>query len=217
MSEQKHIIIKQKHLGSECLPGYISDMADYIKSKGVTLHTSEEVKDIIVENGRVKGVVTSRKKYLSNNLILAPGRVGAEWVGKLAQKYGIGLKQRGIEVGVRVEVHKDIMQDLCDVIYDPTFFIQTSKYDDQTRTFCTNKGISKSVAIPKSDSPQTLKMMTTICAYFHRQYKAVRVNIANKLAPISPAANRKICAFGKIEYAVVKPGISSDMDMYLNK
>ena len=32
------------------------------------------------------------------------------------------------------------MQDLCDVIYDPTFFIQTGKYDDQTRTFCTNKG-----------------------------------------------------------------------------
>ena len=32
------------------------------------------------------------------------------------------------------------MQDLCDIIYDPTFFIQTAKYDDQTRTFCTNKG-----------------------------------------------------------------------------
>ena len=152
MEEAKHIrkrakrfgidllIIKQKHLGSECLPGYISNIADYIRSKGVTLHTSEEVKDVVVSNGRVKGIVTSRKKYLSNNIILAPGRVGADWVGKLAQKYGIGLKQRGIEVGVRVEVHKDIMQDLCDVIYDPTFFIQTSKYDDQTRTFCTNNG-----------------------------------------------------------------------------
>jgi uncharacterized FAD-dependent dehydrogenase len=42
-------------------------------------------------------------------------------------------------VGVRVEVHKDILQELTDIIYDPTFFIQTSKYDDQTRTFCTNR------------------------------------------------------------------------------
>jgi len=134
------LIIRQKHLGSECLPAYISDIADYIKSKGVTIHTSEDVKDVIVENGYVKGVVTNRKKYLSDNVILAPGRVGADWVGKLAKKYGIGLRQRGIEVGVRVEVHNDIMQDLCDIIYDPTFFIQTSKYDDQTRTFCTNKG-----------------------------------------------------------------------------
>jgi uncharacterized FAD-dependent dehydrogenase len=32
------------------------------------------------------------------------------------------------------------MRDLCHVIYDPTFFIQTRKYDDSTRTFCTNYG-----------------------------------------------------------------------------
>jgi uncharacterized FAD-dependent dehydrogenase len=134
------LIIKQKHLGSDTLPDHIAGMSDYIKSRDVVVHTSEEVKDVIVENQRVTGVITNRKSYSTNNVILAPGRVGANWVGALAQKYGIGLKQRGIEVGVRVEVHKDIMQDICDIIYDPTFFIQTCKYDDQTRTFCTNKG-----------------------------------------------------------------------------
>ena len=134
------LIIKQKHLGSDRLPDHLAAMADHIKSKGVVMHTSEEVKEITVDNNHVTGVVTMRKKYLADNVILAPGRVGADWVGKLAQKHGIGLKQRGIEVGIRVEVHNDIMQDLCDIIYDPTFFIQTAKYDDQTRTFCTNKG-----------------------------------------------------------------------------
>jgi len=97
------------------------------------MHTSEEVKEVMVDNNHVTGVVTMRKKYLADNVILAPGRVGADWVGGLAQQHGLGLKQRGIEVGIRVEVHNDIMQDLCDVIYDPTFFIQTAKYDDQTR------------------------------------------------------------------------------------
>jgi uncharacterized FAD-dependent dehydrogenase len=134
------LIIKQKHLGSDTLPDHIAGMSDYIKSRNVVVHTSEEVKDVIVENQRVTGVITNRKSYSTSNVILAPGRVGANWVGALAQKYGIGLKQRGIEVGVRVEVHQDIMQDICDIIYDPTFFIQTCKYDDQTRTFCTNKG-----------------------------------------------------------------------------
>ena len=132
------LIIKQKHLGSDCLPGHIATMRDYIKSKKVSMHTSEKVKDIIVEDQHVTGVVTNRKTYRTDNVILAPGRLGANWVGGLAQKYGLKIKQRGIEVGVRVEVHNDIMQDLCSVIYDPTFFIQTSKYDDQTRTFCTN-------------------------------------------------------------------------------
>ena len=134
------LIIRQKHLGSDRLPDHIAGMADHIKANGVVMHTSEEVKDVLVENNHVCGVKSNRKTYLADNIILAPGRVGAEWVGGLAQKFGIGLKQRGIEVGVRVEVHNDIMQDLCDIIYDPTFFIQTSKYDDQTRTFCTNKG-----------------------------------------------------------------------------
>ncbi len=134
------LLIKQKHLGSDCLPGHIEGLAKYLKSRGVTVHTSETVKDVVVKRGRVAGVVSDRTTYTAKNVILAPGRVGAEWVGSLAIKHGLGLKQRGIEVGVRVEVHNDIMQDLCDVIYDPTFFIQTTKYDDQTRTFCTNKG-----------------------------------------------------------------------------
>ncbi len=134
------LLIKQKHLGSDRLPEYIASMADHIKSKGVVIHTSEEVKEVIIKNNHITGVATKRKNYFTDNVILAPGRVGADWVGGLAQKHGIGLKQRGIEVGVRVEVHNDIMQDLCEVIYDPTFFIQTGKYDDQTRTFCTNKG-----------------------------------------------------------------------------
>jgi uncharacterized FAD-dependent dehydrogenase len=134
------LLIKQKHLGSDMLPGHIDSMCEYVREKGVVMHTSEEVKDVLVENGRVQGVVTKRKEYHAPNVILAPGRVGAEWMGKIAQQHGLGRSSRGIEVGVRVEVHNDIMADITDIIYDPTFFIQTRKYDDQTRTFCTNRG-----------------------------------------------------------------------------
>lgn len=134
------LIIKQKHLGSDCLPDYIAGMEDYIKSRRVEIRTGEEVLDVIVENGAARGVISNKSTYRSKNVILAPGRVGADWVGSLTSKYGIGKTHRGIEVGVRVEVHNDIMHDLCDIIYDPTFFVQTQKYDDQTRTFCTNSG-----------------------------------------------------------------------------
>jgi len=134
------LIIKQKHIGSDMLPGHIAAMADHIQQCGVTIKTSEEVLDIIVENGVVAGVSTDKGRYSTNNVILAPGRIGSDWVSKLAKKYGISVRQRGIEVGVRVEVHNDVMQDLCSIIYDPTFFIQTQKYDDSTRTFCTNQG-----------------------------------------------------------------------------
>ena len=134
------LIIKQKHLGSDNLPGHISALADYVQNKGVVFHHSEEVKDIIVDNNTIAGVRTNRGNYEAPYVILAPGRVGADWMGAIARENGLGLSQRGIEVGVRVEVHNEIMQDLCRIIYDPTFFIRTSKYDDQTRTFCTNRG-----------------------------------------------------------------------------
>lgn len=134
------LLIKQKHLGSDNLPHYIADMAQYVREAGVTMHTSEEVREVVVTNGVVGGVRTNRGDYSAKYVILAPGRVGAEWMGQVAREHGLNVSQRGIEVGVRVEVHNDIMKDLTDVIYDPTFFVQTSKYDDQTRTFCTNQG-----------------------------------------------------------------------------
>ncbi|MBW2369914.1 MAG: FAD-dependent oxidoreductase [Deltaproteobacteria bacterium] len=134
------LIIRQKHLGSDHLPGHIATMHNHIMDMGVTIHTAEAATDLLIKNDRVTGVITDRETYLTRNVILAPGRVGADWVSRLAEKYGIDRQHRGIEVGVRVEVHNDIMKDLCDVIYDPTFFIQTQKYDDSTRTFCTNYG-----------------------------------------------------------------------------
>jgi hypothetical protein len=134
------LLIRQKHLGSDNLPGYITGLADYIQSRGLEIRTSENVIDIIENEGVIQGVVTDKGTYHAHNVILAPGRIGANWVSSLAQKHGIELSQRGIEVGVRVEVHNDIMDDLCNVIYDPTFFIRTHTYDDLTRTFCTNQG-----------------------------------------------------------------------------
>lgn len=134
------LIIRQKHLGSDNLPGHIAALADYVQDTGVVFHHSEEVKEIVVDGDRVAGVRTGRGVYEAPYVILAPGRVGADWMGSIARDHNLAVSQRGIEVGVRVEVHNEIMLDLCSIIYDPTFFIRTSKYDDQTRTFCTNLG-----------------------------------------------------------------------------
>jgi uncharacterized FAD-dependent dehydrogenase len=96
------------------------------------------VKNVVAENGQIQGLVTDKGQYTCRAVILAPGRVGADWVGEVCRSFGLQVSQRGIEVGVRVEVHNDIMSDTTDIIYDPTFFVQTKTYDDQTRTFCTN-------------------------------------------------------------------------------
>lgn len=134
------LLIKQKHLGTERLPDYIEEMAQYLIKKGIKVLCNTDVVDVLVKDNRVLGVVTEKGDIYGEKVILAPGRIGAEWLVGIAKKLNIETIQRGIEVGVRVEIFNEIMDDLTDIIYDPTFFIQTKKYDDQTRTFCTNKG-----------------------------------------------------------------------------
>ena len=134
------LLIRQKHLGSDYLPGHISRMADHLREAGVDIVTSEEVTDILQDKGRITGVRTAKGEYRAPDVILAPGRVGAEWMTRLTRELHLKTEQRGIEVGVRVEVANEIMDDVTSIIYDPTFFVQTPKYDDSTRTFCTNRG-----------------------------------------------------------------------------
>lgn len=132
------LLIRQKHLGSDCLPTHIDRMCETLQERGVVIRTGENVERVLVEEGEVRGLVTGKGELRCRAAILAPGRVGSDWMGEMAKKYGMELMQRGIEVGVRVEVHNDVMSDLTGVIYDPTFFVQTQRYDDETRTFCTN-------------------------------------------------------------------------------
>ena len=140
----KLLLIKQKHLGSDHLPEYIEGICDYLETHGVELLERAEVIDIHTEKEN-KHVVTYKKgsketKLECKNVIVAPGRTGAKWIQELADKYGIRYLSQSIEIGVRVEVRKDIMEAITNVIYDPTIFIKTDTYGDEIRTFCTNPG-----------------------------------------------------------------------------
>ena len=137
------LLIKQKHLGSDKLPTYIKDFSDYLENKGVTLFEHTDVLDILEVDGVYKTTYKEGKKeksVTSRYVIVAPGRTGAKWIQELADKYDIPYVSQSIEIGVRVEVRREILEDITSVIYDPTIFIKTDTYGDEIRTFCTNPG-----------------------------------------------------------------------------
>lgn len=135
------LLIKQKHLGSDKLPAYIKDFTDYLENKGVTILENHNVLDIVSKSKTEHELVIEGKESLTaKKVVVAPGRTGAKWVQELADKYNIPYTSQSIEIGVRVEVRKEILQDITDVIYDPTIFIKTDTYTDEIRTFCTNPG-----------------------------------------------------------------------------
>ncbi len=140
----KLLVIKQKHLGSDHLPEYIEGICDYLTKEGVTLIDRADVTDIktINENEHEVTYLTNNKETVlsAKKVVVAPGRTGAKWIQELADKLNIPYLSQSIEIGVRVEVRKDIMEEITNVIYDPTIFIKTNTYGDEIRTFCTNPG-----------------------------------------------------------------------------
>ncbi len=140
----KLLLIKQKHLGSDHLPAYIQGIMDFLEEKGVVLLEHCDVSDIQTKNEYSHTIfyksAGKEEKITSRSVVVAPGRTGAKWVQELADKYDIPYFSQSIEIGVRVEVRRDIMEEITNVIYDPTIFIKTRTYSDEIRTFCTNPG-----------------------------------------------------------------------------
>ena len=134
------LIIKQKHLGSDKLPEYIDNFTNYLKNKGVEVLENTDVLDIDSETNYnvICKINNKNKTFKAKYVVVAPGRTGAKWVQELADKYKIPYVSQSIEIGVRVEVRKEILKSICSTIYDPTIFIKTDTYNDQIRTFCTN-------------------------------------------------------------------------------
>ena len=138
------LLIKQKHLGSDHLPTYIKNFSDYLRNEGVELLESANVTDV-KSIKKDKHEITAKIKrqeevFEAKKVIIAPGRTGAKWIQELADKYNISYLSQSIEIGVRVEVRKEILEELTNIIYDPTIFIKTKTYGDEIRTFCTNPG-----------------------------------------------------------------------------
>jgi len=76
----------------------------------------------------------------SRILLIAPGRAGSMWLRNTAADMGIEHHFGPIDIGIRVELSKDILEPVTRYIYDPKLRFITSRHGDRVRTFCTNPG-----------------------------------------------------------------------------
>ena len=137
------LVIKQKHLGSDKLPGYITDFTNFLKEHNVEVLECFDAFDYEKNDKGYKLIGKRKGKEVSidtKNIIIAPGRTGAKWVQEIADKHNLLYVSQSIEIGVRVEVRREILEQITKTIYDPSIFIKTKTYDDEIRTFCTNPG-----------------------------------------------------------------------------
>jgi hypothetical protein len=142
------IEINQRHIGSDKTKDVIKLFKTDLVEHGIEFMLNTSVLDLLVEEERedkkgtkvCRGVITDRGDTVRGGCtILAPGRVGAKWVDEMIKKHRIEAEYAGIDVGVRVEVPAITMNPVTKINRDPKFHIRTKRYDDFTRTFCTNE------------------------------------------------------------------------------
>ncbi len=100
------------HLGTDKLPGIITNIRQSIISAGGIFLMQKKVTDLILEGKAIKGVITGDgEKYLSDYVILATGH-SARDIHDMLQRHGIALEMKLFSAGVRVEHPQELINSI---------------------------------------------------------------------------------------------------------
>ncbi|OGO06807.1 MAG: FAD-dependent oxidoreductase [Chloroflexi bacterium RBG_13_57_8] len=125
-----------RHMGTENGYQVLKSMRDYLHPR-IKMKLGKMVAKVLVENGEVRGVATEDGgEYQCRYLVLAPGREGADWLFREAERLRLTMRHNPIDLGVRVEVPYDVMKDLTDVLYEVKLEYESASFHDRIRTFC---------------------------------------------------------------------------------
>lgn len=128
-----------RHLGTE--EGYkiYTRLQKYLLDQGVSIQFNTMVQDILIEDGKVRGVVTDQNQtWLAPEVVAAVGREGSDWFSHICARHNIETQVGTVDIGVRVEVRDEVMKFLNENLYEAKLVYYTPTFDDKVRTFCTN-------------------------------------------------------------------------------
>jgi uncharacterized FAD-dependent dehydrogenase len=132
----KLVPVPIRHLGTEHCRSVLKSMWDNLSPR-IEYRLETEACNIKVEKGKVKGIKTEAgDSFDCHYLILAPGREGADWLAKEADRLKLTMHSNPVDVGVRVEVPATVMDELTNVLYESKLEFQSKSFDDRVRTFC---------------------------------------------------------------------------------
>jgi uncharacterized FAD-dependent dehydrogenase len=127
-----------RHMGTENCYNVMKAMQGYLSSqKRMAFRLCAAAATVITENGEVRGIETEDgHRYFCRYLVLAPGREGADWLSREADRLHLTMQNNPIDVGVRVEVPFAVMQELTDRLYEVKLEYISERFNDRIRTFC---------------------------------------------------------------------------------
>ena len=97
------------------------------------------VKELIIENGEAKGVITEKGTYIADKIVVAVGRNGADFLSDLCDKHNIEKEVGVVDIGVRFEMKSEgDIKRVNELMYEGKFISNVKPFKDKVRTFCQN-------------------------------------------------------------------------------
>jgi hypothetical protein len=173
------IDIPIRHLGTEKAHELYKKLEEYLEENNITMKFETIVKELIIENNEIKGVITksatdSKKEpeeFYSNKVVLAVGRKGANWLAEMCGKHNIESRAGVVDIGVRYELPDSVMKDINKYMYEGKFIGYPYPFKDKVRTFCQNP--SGFVASEVYDNNLTL-----VNGHSYKDKKSTNTNLA---------------------------------------
>ena len=133
-----------RHLGTEKAQQLYLNIQNYLLARGVEMLFNIECDNILLEGSECKGVVITekgeRRELRADQVVIATGRRGADWLEKLCAEHNIAHKPGTVDIGVRVECRNEIMETINKVLYEGKLIGYPNPWKNKVRTFCQNPG-----------------------------------------------------------------------------
>lgn len=133
-----------RHLGTEKAQEIYLSIENYLRDNGVDMLFGYECNDLILENGVCSGIVissgSSTEEVFADTTVIATGRRGADWLEKICAEYDIAHQPGTVDIGVRVEVRNEVMEQVNAVLYESKLVGYPRPFKNKVRTFCQNPG-----------------------------------------------------------------------------
>jgi hypothetical protein len=127
---------KVRHMGTDKCAETLHKMREHLETK-VDIRTQTDVKNLLVKDDKIAGVETTKgEKFYAKYVIVAPGRIGAQWLKTQGELLCLKTLNNPVDVGVRVELQAAILEDLTKTLYEPKLIYHSKSFDDEVRTFC---------------------------------------------------------------------------------
>ncbi len=134
-----------RHLGTERAQDIYLAIEQDLQRRGVTMLFGHECTNLILDNGACHGVYVNDPKgseleIRADHTVVATGRRGADWLEQLCQEHSISHLPCTVDIGVRVEVRNEVMEQVNKVLYESKLIGYPLPFKNKVRTFCQNPG-----------------------------------------------------------------------------